>query len=67
MDDHIVYVDSNNIQVICDWLAPLTLTNIHGLLGLANFYPNFVLRLSHITFPLRQVTKGGTNAKFIWA
>jgi len=55
------------IQVIQDWPAPTTLTELRNILGLANFYRRFVLGFSHITWPLSQVTKGGAKAKFFWA
>jgi hypothetical protein len=37
-DEHGVHVDPAKIQVICDWLAPTTLTDLQSFLGLANFY-----------------------------
>jgi hypothetical protein len=57
----------SKIQVIRDWPAPTTLTELRIFLGLANFYRRFVLGFSHITWPLSQVTKGGTKAKFFWS
>jgi hypothetical protein len=60
-------VDPTKIQVIWDWPAPTTLTELHSFLGLANFYRRFVLGLSHITWPLSQFTKGGAKEKFFWS
>jgi hypothetical protein len=38
IDEHGVHVYPTKIQVICDWLAPTTLTELRSFLGLANFY-----------------------------
>jgi hypothetical protein len=59
-----VHVDPAKIQVIRDWPAPTTLTELHRFLGLSNFYRKFVFGFSHITWPLSQVTKGGAKGKF---
>ena len=67
IDDGGVHVDPTKIQVIRDWPAPTTLTELRSFLGLANFYRRFMLGLSHITWPLSQVTKGGAKAKFFWS
>jgi hypothetical protein len=66
VDQHGVYVDPSKIQVIRDWPAPTTLTKIHSLLGLANFYHRFVLGFSHIAWALIQITRGGGKARFSW-
>jgi hypothetical protein len=58
-----VHVDPTKIQVIQDWPSLTTLTELWTFLGLVNFYRRFVLRFSHITWPLSQVTKGGAKAK----
>jgi hypothetical protein len=67
IDERGVHVDPAKIQVIRDWPAPTTLTELHSFLGLANFYRRFVLGFSHITWPLSQVTKGGAKEKFFWS
>ena len=67
IDDCGVHVDPTKIQVIRDWPAPTTLTDLRSFLGLANFYRRFVLGFSHITWPLSQVTKEGAKAKFFWS
>jgi hypothetical protein len=66
VDEHGVHVDPAKIQVISDWLALTTLTELRRFLGLANFYRQFVLEFSHIPWALIQVTKGGGRAKFVW-
>jgi len=59
-------VDPSKLQVIRDWLAATTLTELNIFLGLANLYHRFVLGFSHIAWPLSQVTKGGSKEKFFW-
>ena len=66
IDEWGVNVDRAKIQVIRDWPSPSTLTELHIFLGLANFYHRFMLVFSHITWPLSQVTKGGSKAKLFW-
>jgi hypothetical protein len=58
VDEHGVHVDLAKIQVIRDWPAPTTLTELQSFLGLANFYRRFMLGFSHIAWALNQVTKG---------
>ena len=60
-------MDPAKIQVIRDWPAPTTITELRSFLGLANFYCRFVLGFSHITWPLSQLTKGGAKDKFFWS
>jgi hypothetical protein len=57
IDQHGVHVDPTKIQVIRDWPAPTTLTELQSFLGLANFYHRFVLGFSHIAWALNQVTR----------
>jgi len=59
-------VDLAKIQVIRDWPPLKTMTELHSFLGLANFYRQFLLGFSHITWSLRQVTKGGAKDNFVW-
>ena len=59
-------MDPTKSQVIRDWPAPTTLIELHSFLGLANFYCQFMLGFSHITWPLSQVTKGGEKEKLFW-
>jgi hypothetical protein len=66
MDHHGVHVYQANIKVICDWLALTTLTELQGLLGLANFYCRFMLGLSYIAWALSQVTRGVGKETFLW-
>jgi hypothetical protein len=66
IDQHGIHVDPTKIQVIRDWLAPTTLTELQSFLGLANFYLRFVLGFSHITWALSQINKGGGKDKFAW-
>ena len=66
VDEHRVHANPAKIQVIRDWPAPTTLIELHIFLGLANFYPRFVLGFSHIAWALSQVTKHDGKAKFVW-
>ena len=66
IDQHGVHVDTAKIQVIRDWPAPTTLTELRRFLGLTNFYHIFVLGFSHITWALNQVTRGGCKENFVW-
>jgi hypothetical protein len=66
IDHHGIHVDPSKIQVICDWPAPTTLTELWILLGLANFYRRFVLGFSHIAWALSQITRGSGKEKFAW-
>jgi hypothetical protein len=66
VDEHGVHVDPAKIQVIYDWPAPTTLTELRSFLGLANFYQRFVFIFSHIAWALSHVTKGGGKEKFVW-
>lgn len=43
-------MDPTKIQVIQDWPAPTTLTELCSFLGLANFYRSFVFGFSRITY-----------------
>jgi hypothetical protein len=66
VDEHGVHVDPAKIQVICDYPALTTLTELQSFLGLSNFYQQFMLGFSHIAWALSQVTKGVGKAKFTW-
>jgi hypothetical protein len=66
IDKHHLHVDPTKIQVIHDWLAPTTLTELWSFLSLSNFYRRFVLGFSHIALALSQITKGGGKEKFVW-
>jgi hypothetical protein len=66
IDQHGIHVDPAKIQVIRDWPASTTLTELHSFLGLANFYCRFMLGFSHIAWALNQINRGGGKAKFAW-
>ena len=66
IDQHGIHVDPTKIQVIRDWLAPATLTELPSFLGLANFYHMFMLGFSHIAWALSQINRGGGKEKFVW-
>jgi len=62
-----MHVDLSKIQIIQDWIAPMTMKEIHNFLGLSNSYHRFMLGFSHITWSFSQVTKGGEKVKFFWS
>jgi hypothetical protein len=66
LDDHGLHVDPANIQAICDWPTPTTLTEHQSFLGVANFYQRFVLGFTHIAWALSHVTKGDGRVNFMW-
>jgi hypothetical protein len=66
IDKHGVHVDLSKIQVIRDWPAPTTLTELWSFLGLANFYRRFVLGFFDIAWTLSQINRGGGKEKFAW-
>jgi hypothetical protein len=66
VDEHGVHVDLAKIQVIRDWPALSTLTELESFLGLANFYRRFLLAFSCIAWALSQVTWDGGKTKFMW-
>jgi len=66
VDEHGMHVNLANIQVIRDWPAPTTLTELQNFLGLANFYRRFMLGFSHVTWAINQVTKGGGKENIMW-
>jgi hypothetical protein len=66
IDQHGIHVDPAKIQVIRDWPAPTTLTELRSFLGLANFYRRFMLGFSHIAWALSQINRGGGKEKFAW-
>ena len=66
IDQYGVHVDPAKIQVIYDWPAPTTLTELRIFLGLANFYHRFMLGFFDIAWALSQITRGGGKVKFVW-
>jgi hypothetical protein len=66
VDENGVHFDPAKIQVIHDWIAPTTIPELQSFLGLTNFYRRFMLGLSHISWALSQVTKGGCREKLVW-
>jgi len=67
MYEHGVHVDLANIQFIHDWLSSKTIIELQYFLDLSKFYLRLMLVLSHISWPLNQVTKGGSKAIFSYS
>lgn len=64
IDEKGVHVDPSKLQVIRDWPAPTTLTELCNFLGLANFYCRFVLGF-FISLEMKSCYQGGSERKFI--
>ena len=58
-------VDPKKVEVVKNWLRPLTPTNIHSFLGLPNYYHRFVEGFSTIAAPLISLTMN--KEKFEWS
>ena len=64
IDECGVHVDPTKIQVIQDWPASTTLTEVHSFLGLANFYRKFMLGISY-HLALASSHQGRSESKII--
>ena len=62
--DQGVEVDPKNIDLVKNWMRPLTTKDIRSLLGFANFYRRFVEDFSAIAALLIALTK--KKAMFEW-
>jgi hypothetical protein len=66
VDVHGVHVDLAKNQVLFDWSAPTTLTELRRFLGFTNFCRSFMLGFSHIARHLIQITRAGGMENFLW-
>ena len=66
IDSTRIHVDPKKVQILKDWPIPQNIHELRSFLGLANFYRQFILGLSHIAWPLNQLTKGNGKAVFKW-
>ncbi|XP_070010422.1 uncharacterized mitochondrial protein AtMg00860-like [Nicotiana sylvestris] len=50
-------MDSNKVAAIRDWEAPMKVTELRYVFGLANYYQRFILGYSAIVAPLTDLLK----------
>ena len=59
-----IAVDPTKVQSVTEWLAPTSVGEIRGFLGLAGYYRRFIENFSKIAKPMTAFLKKGT--KFHW-
>ena len=60
------HVDPEKVEILKYWAIPQKIHELKSFLGLPNFYQQFILVFSHITWPLNQLTKGNGKIVFKW-
>ena len=60
-----IQMDPKKIEVVIDWLRPITVTELRSFLGLAGYYRRFVKDFSKIAALLINLTQK-KNVKFVW-
>jgi len=56
-----IHVNPEKVQILKYWPIPQNIHELRSFLGLENFYRWFILGVTHITWPLNQLTKGNGN------
>jgi hypothetical protein len=56
-----VSIDPKKVRAIKEWEAPTTVKGVHGFIGFANFYQEFIPNFSSILRPLYDLTKKDTK------
>ncbi|GKF32977.1 putative reverse transcriptase domain-containing protein, partial [Tanacetum coccineum] len=59
-----IHVDPSKIEVVKNWKAPTTPSEIQSFLGLAGYYRRFIANFSKIAKPLTSLTQ--KNQKYVW-
>ncbi|GJW01110.1 putative reverse transcriptase domain-containing protein [Tanacetum coccineum] len=59
-----IHVDPSKIEVVKNWKAPTTLSEVRSFLGLAGYYRHFIANFSKIAKPLTSLTQ--KNQKHKW-
>ncbi|GJZ49532.1 putative reverse transcriptase domain-containing protein [Tanacetum coccineum] len=59
-----IHVDPSKIEVVRNWKAPTTPSEIRSFLGLASYYQRFITNFSKIAKPLTLLTQ--KNKKYEW-
>ena len=57
-------VDPTKVQEVLDWKAPISVHEIWSFLGLAGYYPRFILDFSKIAKPMTRLLQ--KDMKFVW-
>lgn len=65
---HVIYefgveMDESKVKVMLDWPQPKTVTELRGLLGLSEYYRNFIKNYGMIAGPLTELFK---KNNFVW-
>jgi len=50
-------IDSMKVARVCNWLVPITCTDLQVFLGFTNFYQRFIYGFLDIVHPLFDITK----------
>ncbi|GJZ50098.1 putative nucleotidyltransferase, ribonuclease H [Tanacetum coccineum] len=59
-----IHVDPSKIEVVKNWKAPTTPSEVRSFLGLAGYYRRFIVNFSKIAKPLTSLTQ--KNQKYEW-
>ncbi|GJY13895.1 putative reverse transcriptase domain-containing protein [Tanacetum coccineum] len=59
-----IHVDPSKIEVVKNWKAPITPSEVRSFLGLAGYYRRFIANFSKIAKPLTSLTQ--INQKYEW-
>ncbi|XP_022030809.1 uncharacterized mitochondrial protein AtMg00860-like [Helianthus annuus] len=59
-----IHVDPAKIEVVKDWIAPKSPSEIRSFLGLASYYRRFISNFSNIVVPLASLTQ--KDKPFVW-
>jgi hypothetical protein len=58
-------VDPGNVRDVLDWKPPMSVTQVRGFLGLADYYRRFIPNFSKISKPIIELLKKGN--KYVWS
>ena len=66
IDSADIHFDLEKVKILKYWPIPQNIHELRRFLGLDNFYRCFILRFSHLAWPLNQLTKGNGKIVFKW-